>query len=294
MQNMELLWNMLLRPQFNNKNIMRQIERRYADVNEILVKNRRYKNIHSNQRCFILGNGPSLNDIRFELLKDEITFTVNRLNLHPDYEKLHSNYHFITDEEVFGLKNGRKLQNGFSEYAMEQIKSLRDKGRPTLFVPIEARSKMKKYKLDQMLCIRYFVNGRRFIDGYRNDDITKPVPCFGSVVAYPIVWALYMGIKEIYMLGCDQTILRDVIESMLGNRIVNDHAYKGEEKMHEDGYRQYVKERGFTMYLQAEIELQKMYRQLYAWCRSKGIKLYNLSSSTLIEGIPRKDFRDVI
>lgn len=294
MQYTELLWNRLRLPQFNNKNIMKQIEHQYADVKEILARNKAFKNIHRNRRCFVLGNGPSLNKIDFSLLENEITFTVNRLNLHPDFEKLHSNYHFITDEEVFGLKNGRVLQKGFSDYAMEQIKSLRYKGNPILFVPIQARAMLRKRRLDRMLRVRYFVNGRRFIDGYRSDDITKPVPCFGSVVAYSIVWASYMGIKEIYMLGCDQTILRDVIDAALGNQIVNDHAYQGEEKIHEEGYRQYVRERGITMYLESEIELQKMYRQLYTWCRSKGIKLCNLSSPTLIEGIPRKNFQDVI
>jgi glycosyltransferase involved in cell wall biosynthesis len=40
-----------------------------------------FKNLHKGKRCFILGNGPSLNDIDLSLLKDEITFGTNRIYL---------------------------------------------------------------------------------------------------------------------------------------------------------------------------------------------------------------------
>jgi hypothetical protein len=39
------------------------------------------KNIHSGQRCFILGNGPSLNQTDLSLLEGEITFGLNRIYL---------------------------------------------------------------------------------------------------------------------------------------------------------------------------------------------------------------------
>lgn len=39
------------------------------------------KNIHKGKRCFILGNGPSLNQTDLSLLEDEITFGLNRIYL---------------------------------------------------------------------------------------------------------------------------------------------------------------------------------------------------------------------
>lgn len=36
------------------------------------------KDIHNGQRCFIIGNGPSLNNTDLSLLEDEITFGMNR------------------------------------------------------------------------------------------------------------------------------------------------------------------------------------------------------------------------
>lgn len=39
------------------------------------------KDIHTGRRCFILGNGPSLNQTDLSLLEDEITFGLNRIYL---------------------------------------------------------------------------------------------------------------------------------------------------------------------------------------------------------------------
>ena len=43
--------------------------------NEIKV----FKNKHDGQRCFIIGNGPSLTAEDLNLLKNEVTFAANRI-----------------------------------------------------------------------------------------------------------------------------------------------------------------------------------------------------------------------
>jgi hypothetical protein len=42
---------------------------------------RRYQNLHLGKRCFIVGNGPSLNQMDLQLLRNEITFGANRIYL---------------------------------------------------------------------------------------------------------------------------------------------------------------------------------------------------------------------
>lgn len=47
-----------------------------------------FRNIHQGERCFILGNGPSLKHTDLRLMKDEITFGMNRIYLlfpHMDF-----------------------------------------------------------------------------------------------------------------------------------------------------------------------------------------------------------------
>jgi hypothetical protein len=43
-----------------------------------------YKNLHAGERCFILGNGPSLRRTNLDLLEKEVTFGMNRIYLHFD------------------------------------------------------------------------------------------------------------------------------------------------------------------------------------------------------------------
>jgi hypothetical protein len=43
---------------------------------------RRYRNLHEGERCFILGNGPSLRNTNLALLVKEFTFGLNRIYLH--------------------------------------------------------------------------------------------------------------------------------------------------------------------------------------------------------------------
>jgi len=42
---------------------------------------RKLKNSHKGQRCFIIGNGPSLKKMDLSVLRDEVTFGLNRINL---------------------------------------------------------------------------------------------------------------------------------------------------------------------------------------------------------------------
>ena len=42
---------------------------------------RRFKNIHPGERCFIIGNGPSLKNTDLSYLRDEYTFGMNRIYL---------------------------------------------------------------------------------------------------------------------------------------------------------------------------------------------------------------------
>jgi len=63
-------------------------------------KIRQFKNRHAGQRCFIIGNGPSLNKMNLQPLKDEITFGVNAIYL--NYEKMgfRPTYYSVVDPNV--------------------------------------------------------------------------------------------------------------------------------------------------------------------------------------------------
>jgi hypothetical protein len=68
--------------------VARWIEHQDPRYRESMRRLRRYHDLHAGKRCFILGNGPSLNRTDLSLLKDEITFCSNRFYLMFDGPEL--------------------------------------------------------------------------------------------------------------------------------------------------------------------------------------------------------------
>ena len=56
-----------------------------AKINRAELK--KFHNIHAGERCFLIANGPSLSKTNINLLKNEITFGLNRIYLnYPNME----------------------------------------------------------------------------------------------------------------------------------------------------------------------------------------------------------------
>ena len=78
------LWKPLIREKMiDAKRFINQEMDWYLNPKSWLSKSRlrTYKNLHQGDRCFILGNGPSLQKTNLSLLKNEYTFGLNRIYL---------------------------------------------------------------------------------------------------------------------------------------------------------------------------------------------------------------------
>lgn len=69
-----------------------------------LSRNIDIKDRHLGQRCFILGNAPSLNEHDLTRLANEVVFMVNRSFQYPSYEAIAPTYHVFVDPK---LANGQ-------------------------------------------------------------------------------------------------------------------------------------------------------------------------------------------
>ncbi len=67
---------------------------------ESIARLKKYKNIHQGKRCFIIGNGPSLKQTDLSLLKNEITFGMNRFYLAFDELGFSSTYYVSMNDLV--------------------------------------------------------------------------------------------------------------------------------------------------------------------------------------------------
>ena len=76
---------------------------------------------------------------------------------------------------------------------------------------------------------QFWVNGAIINDVPVGLDLSRPINGYWNVIQYAIVSAIYMGFKEIYLLGCDGTSIMTFLNSALNLPLTDEHLY--EEKV---------------------------------------------------------------
>ena len=202
-----------------------------AEFRKALHNNKRFKNLHKEERCFIVGNGPSLNKLDLTKLKDEITFTVNNIMQDRDiYESVNPNYHVFIDPLYFNLNPDVSLD----KTRIELLKSINyQNNKPVCFTSVEGYSAYQKYGLSNHLRLYYLYQHKTLTTGFSGEiELSKNIPSSQNVVQAAIFAAIYMGFKEIYLIGCDMTSIFLTFESNTEGEqeITKDvHAYKYSE-----------------------------------------------------------------
>lgn len=149
-----------------------------------------YKNIHKNERCFIVGTGPSLTMEDLELIKNEISFSVNSIVLsfpdtdwRPTYYAIQDRFGYEKLEKVIESANIPIVFNGISNTVMTPKMNIRYTPYPLNLLD---HGKMIPHHITKF-------SGDAFKVVYDGHSITYSV----------IQLAVYMGFKEIILLGVD-------------------------------------------------------------------------------------------
>lgn len=152
------------------------------------------KNLHRNKRCFVIGNGPSLSVKDLDLIKDEITFSCNMIFDLLDKTSWKPYYYFCHDP-------------GYVNKFDEKIKRLPAKQKIVGYYYGTARKVYYTYR-NKIADHIYYIN--KINDRYDNIqfsfDISKQVEACGSVSYAMLQFAVYMGFKEIYLIGFDHNL----------------------------------------------------------------------------------------
>ena len=152
-----------------------------------------FVNKHLGERCFILGNAPSLLNENLSLLKNETVFIVNKgynaLSIGLD----HYNYYVLVDERVYNTDYEDIQKNvnctRFYSYVMKDNKKYLSGPREE-FIPINKI--FTKESGSKNIIKNKFPNS--FDEGWGK---TRSVVFDAALVAF------FMGFKEIYFLGVD-------------------------------------------------------------------------------------------
>ena len=169
---------------------------------EIDTSLRRYQGIHRNKRCFVIGNGPSLNKMNLDLLKDEITFASNAFFLMFSKINWLPTYYSCTDAVVLPdraadicrmCEDYPEIQSFFNiHFGTEQSWKLKW-WTPSLIYPRSNTNYFKQRKL---------VWSTNPEDAFSVDS-HRGVVGGKSVTLVLLQLAVIMRCNPIYLIGCD-------------------------------------------------------------------------------------------
>lgn len=176
-------------------------------INRSIPAIKTIQNIHDGQRCFIVGNGPSLTISDLEKLKGETSFGTHRIYEIYKWTSWRPTYYCAQDHAL--------IVNSFHE--------INNKILSQKYIAL-----VETLRYPQILDAMYFnLKKEEYSDGFPgfSDDISNKIVS-GSTVTYMCLQiAVYMGFKEIILLGIDHNYSRMIDQNgnLVNQKSITDH-----------------------------------------------------------------------
>jgi hypothetical protein len=142
---------------------------------------KQFQNRHTGKRCVVIANGPSLAKLDLTLLKNEITFGMNRIYLHFPNMGFEPTYYVAINELVISQFN-----HDIAALKMPKFLNWNQRNQ----MPPKARD-VGYVKIALVLHDEFGV------------DISKPISSGGTVTYVALQLAYYMGFTEVVLIGLD-------------------------------------------------------------------------------------------
>lgn len=245
----------------------------------ILQLNRRFQDIHTGKRCFILATGPSIKSQNLLNLKDEWCFGVSDFYKHRDYKIIKPDYYCLAP-----------LHAPFSdEDGLRRFEELRESSHKdeTFFFGLRDKRLFERSSLANAAQNIHFLNIRQMDKAPREIDLTHNFPNLSSVSIMAISIAIYMGFSNIYLLGCDHNNLWTWDGKSAQNQL--QHFYDGVPSI---GYQHQAFDIDHT--LRAHLRVREQYKWVNQLAQRKNAKILNATPGSYIDIFPRVNLEDVV
>lgn len=252
---------------------------------------KRFRGLHSGKRCFVMGNGPSLNKMDLNKLDGEIVFGCNSVFLLFDKIKWRPTFYTCVDSRVLPdrakdidamLAAHPSMTAFFPNEVIEHSGDTRRFPTRTVLPPAKGRYYFKE-RPNSLSNPPYSMFSSDI-----NDHVVQPY----TVAITMLQIAAYMGFSEIYLIGCDtnytvpQDTLKEGIKSdgEIGLALTSiadndpnhfDPRYFGAGRKWHDP--------------QPEMMIEH-HRHARDACEMLGVKVYNATVGGKLEVYPRRDF----
>ena len=260
----------------------------FLKYKDIVKNNVELKDKHKGQRCFLLGSGPSIKDENLKPLKNEIVFALNNFYVHDDFSEIMSGNiekYYLT-APIHPPQTETEWKEWFSDMEIHMPNNV------NLIFGINNQINTAKSILDHNNLFEHhqkywFYGGININDYYnyklRNIDITRMIWIADAVSIYSLIFAIYMGFSEIYLLGMDH------------NYICND---RSNYRFYRDGIHQNNEEnrvlKGSSKSMHEAGAIYKIFSQYELLNNNTSKKIFNISKKSLLDVFDYVELSEVI
>lgn len=223
---------------------------------------KQFENKYEGKRCFIIATGPSLTLEDVELLKDEYTFAVNSM--------------VNVMDKMSYIPTFYAIQDGFA------YEKLRDKIKSAKFnYAFFGDWKMKKEYLNDQNWIQFPLSVWEYFMAYPEASFEDKVSfsgnafkrvCNGFSITYSALQlAVYMGFKEIYLLGSDCNYEKGV-----------------------KNFAEYRDEKHMNACVNNGERMIRAFEVAQNWAKKHDVRIYNATRGGMLEVFERVKLEDVV
>lgn len=227
--------------------------RRYNDLKVLKGK-------YEGKRCFVIATGPSLKLDDVLMLKDEFTFGMNNICLLYDKTSWRPSILGIQDTSVYERLESRLQDSSDNVWVSSFLADRYPSARQFKQYPINHAYMLYNYLCTDKLSVKF------------SDNAFKVVYDAYSITFSLMQIAVYMGFKEIYLLGCDCNQAVGKQNHFMENGHVEDS-----QKLAGSADRNIF----------SHCEIKK-------FCDARGVKVYNATRGGCLEVYPRIQLEEVL
>lgn len=228
------------------------------------------KDKYKGQRCFVIGNGPSLTAKDLDRLKGEITFASNRIYKIFDSTDWRPTYFTIFDE---GVARAEGVIDGINSFNCE-MKFVREEGQYIFG------------KINEPICYIRSLSSRKYLDNPNfSENMVEKTYSIATVTYISLQLARHMGFSEIYLLGMDNQYAYSMLRD--GTIVKNDN---GKDYFSDKADKSVSESEAMPKTAPATWEMDAAYNFAEKYSREHNFRIYNATRGGKLEVFERVEF----
>lgn len=250
-----------------------------TNIRNMARRLKRLRGRYSNQRCFIMGNGPSLNQMDLSLFRNEFLWGTNKCYLLYDRISWRPTFYSAVDTRVV------------PDIANDIIKLISNYPETLFFFPVLFRMQgLIKSHPNVYWYYEQRLDEARLPDGMFSQDADNFVYAARTVSIAALQLAVYLGFNPIYLIGCDTSYTIPTTVQNEGNDENRLISTADDDISHFDPRYFGNKSKWHAPHVERMIF---HYQQSKLFCDAVGVKVYNATVGGKLEVFPRINYLEL-